>query len=1382
MLKMITWLALTGLCMGCFAESFEPDLTKPWRVYPAGKLSAVPREETFNGKPVFQMNLLKSTGHIGFPLPQKKEFVLKSFSFHAKRLPDSRVNELDVMVRDLDAELYHKRVTLTDQWKKYTFPVNELLFFPYGGAKLVDGKLDRGGVESFRFNNYPAGRHFLVSGFSFEYEKAGDAEAAVPEEKRVFHINPIRMPDSYERYHEKFGPLQDISIHGNRFERNGKPYFMLGVWQLDIEGVPWLMRLNSADVSVYNADEIYTLYSPRRNQQGEPVFSWSPNPWYEAILTRYSANGIRVWHEQKAHPRWSVMRKYREAADVYGAGHFVAYDPYHPQGEACYREMFKSWMRYTRKYPIFCYELFNEMGYFNYHQESRDTFRECMEQKFNRDINAANRAWKTAFRSFADVDAPGYLQDHGKDNLPRESMLLRDGTRYPNLMIDWIKFSERRCYDAVRKLMPVMRSYDPDGNVFSTIQAHLHLGLDYGNGGVPPEALTDFSNFYSHELGQTFVESGNYRDYSYIVGMLKPAMFNDLVRGICPDKPVFNAEAPVLVTNRGANEKSLLASDFADMHAGWKFYDATKGEPENWTAPGYSDSSWGSVTVPAMWAECGYRLCQVGLYRKTFRLSPEQRNGTVYFNGKGFADESEVWINGKKAGSGKGYNTPLTFDITGLVKENNTVCVRIVNRYFADGMYYGGIRGCVSVNRHPLVPAEQRMLEPRHVRSFLWSQAVHGLNGVMYSYTRSQLSPSGRFLAPVKAEINSVADLLFLPENRPSGEVALVYPQEDLRGVVHKDYLVRVTGPATSDIMPYYIPLLSGHYNPSVIRQKNIGENMPFRLLLMPNLRRIQPAAYGRLAEYVRNGGTLVTTFDGLSVNDETHLPFDSSGITGVKTRSFESGSREVSIPGLGSGRISPRYIDGRSSARLEPTTARVLYRFADGTPAVTVNTVGKGSVYTLAANLDRLLVDKFLRSLAVKTGLKRGLSLEPMKGMRFPEYTDTRLFGRTGGSRLLYLLNFDLSGAGVVRLTERLQGNWRLRLPGGNRVISSPSGRDVWSAGELEKGIPVRLNQFDPVVILLEPELQPLRTLTGIAPKRLAMLNELWKAVPPKKGQPNVALMPVSPDLHGLIPTARKLLTDYGFNVREQNDFKNISRKDTDILIIQDLHIPCRNPDELEQFVREGGSILICGGAALNYHVSNNNGPLLRKFGLQEAGLPTALYNHKAVPPEDNLTVECRDFSQHPISENVRSFVSAGANVLNALPKDAQVILRASADSNRKGHPVIAALKYGRGRVVYLGDRWFLRPVNFEKGDNAQLFHNIVSWLAGKPGRKLSAAELDASLFITSAKLKEAEIQEAAGDFTFEQPASFRSYLHASDELNGIAGGDPVIDLLKGF
>ena len=97
------------------------------------------------------------------------------------------------------------------------------------------------------------------------------------------------------------------------------------------------------------------------------------------------------------------------------------------------------------------------------------------------------------------------------------------------------------------------------------------------------------------------------------------------------------------------------------------------------------------------------------------------------------------------------------------------------------------------------------------------------------------------------------------------------------------------------------------------------------------------------------------------------------------------------------------------------------------------------------------------------------------------------------------------------------------------------------------------------------------------------------------------------------------------------------------------------------------------------------------------------------------------------------------------------------------------------------MGDHWIHRPLYLENGDNAQFLCNIVDYLAGRQPKVLTAAEKDKGLFITAAKLEQAEKEEAAGRFADGYPVETATYLQGSSgKAQGMAGGDPIVDALK--
>lgn len=1355
------------VCAAAIGPAADPTVLSPdfaqagapgaWHCYPPrSELSVRLADEECENRPALEFRLQKAAGHVDFPLPQNG-LELKRFSFYAKALPDNSDPMLEVMLRDGDGERFFQTVKLTPDWKPYAFDAADLKIYTYGGARIADGRLSADKVAGFRFNNFPQGRHFLISRLKFEYAPVKQEKTAEKPLRPVV-IKSIPETDFPVKRTDAFSGLRDFTIADGRFLRDGKPAFLLGGWQLDNEANPWLMRLFGVDVMTYNADEIYTLYPPRKTPDGKLELEWRENPYYEAFIRRFLNNRVRFWHEHKAHPRYSVLRNYPEFAELSGAGHFVAYNPHHPLGEAAYREMFKSWMRYTGKYPIFCYELFNEMGYRNLKSSARSCFRQAMRRKYG-EIGKANAAWHTAFPDFDAVQPPGFLADGGRGDLPREALFAREGTQYPNLLIDWLKFQEDDCHEMVRKLMPVMRSCDSDRRTFSTLQSHLNLYLDYCDIGVKPETVHDFSDFYSHEAPMRFIESDG-DSFRNIVDMAKTLLYSDIVRGISPDKPIVNAEAPLSVQTRGVPEDELTASDLAGLHGDWLFFDATRREPADWTSPRLDETNWKPVKVPGMWGASGFPGCQVGLYRRTFPATPEMRREKVYLNGSGFADSAELYLNGEKIGAVNGFATAFSLDLTGKLKETNVLAVKIVNRYFENGMYFGGIRGFASINFGRHVPAAQRAVDRRHFRSALWEQAAHGMNGVMVCYSGSFFTPAARVLPEVKAELENVADLLFDPADAVAPGIAMVWPQETFRGIVHRDYLQKISGPATSDLMPFYAGLLFNGYAPAVIRAADIRKGaLPFRLLVMPDAIRVSGDVRRKLLDYVKAGGNLLVNYGSFAIEDEFHGKTDNRELTGVEETALSTG------PG-------GRFLDGATGAEIRPAGAEFI---RDGELAR--HRVGKGTVFYLPRRLSPERTAELLKFVAAESGVTPNIVLEKRNGSPPPRYVDRRLFRSGRGENLVYLLNYGRDCGALLRLPELPDGKYRLR----NIAGPNPDESRILDAAELRKGVPLRLGQFDPAALLLEPESLPPRRLAGISPERLTMLDELWKAAGPVPGRKTVGLLPIPgmEQIHGTIPTARKLLTDHNFNVRELRPDEPLDG--IDVLVCLSPRLEFADTAKILEFLRNGGGMLFCGGGGFNHHCTSKNEKLLRALGLAEGGLFSALYTSNAPMDEDNLIVHCTDFANHPLSGGVREMVTAGSNVLTKVPDSAAVVLRAPAGSNHPGAPLLAALEYGKGRFIYCADGWFLRPTYLERGDNARLWLNMIAYLAGESPGTASGETIARSLFLTRKRLETAERQEREGRFTFRAPENGKSYLDASGKVRIKVGGpDPIVDVLN--
>ncbi|HBO44507.1 MAG TPA: hypothetical protein DD670_11350 [Planctomycetaceae bacterium] len=148
--------------------------------------------------------------------------------------------------------------------------------------------------------------------------------------------------------------------------------------------------------------------------------------------------------------------------------------------------------------------------------------------------------------------------------------------------------------------------------------------------------------------------------------------------------------------------------------------DANRPDPPDWHREDLDDSSWKETTVPE-WRYRGdaYRhpVSCILWYRTRFSATEaktrpkdeggeapgSQRRTFLVFGGVDW--EAEVWLNGKRLGSHVTYQEPFRFDVTGLLKDENTLAVRV-----ASGPLFGEPRAYNAI--FPMPPAKQQ----RYVR------------------------------------------------------------------------------------------------------------------------------------------------------------------------------------------------------------------------------------------------------------------------------------------------------------------------------------------------------------------------------------------------------------------------------------------------------------------------------------------------------------------------------------------------------------------------------------------------------------------------------------------------------------------------------------------
>jgi beta-galactosidase len=150
------------------------------------------------------------------------------------------------------------------------------------------------------------------------------------------------------------------------------------------------------------------------------------------------------------------------------------------------------------------------------------------------------------------------------------------------------------------------------------------------------------------------------------------------------------------------------------FNTGWKFIrDSVSGAE----LPGFDDSKWKSVDLPHDYSimdlpgddspdqigpfskkspgngnSTGHVIGGTGWYRKNFTLDKTDEGKTAVLNFDGVYMETEVWVNGKKAGIHKNGYTPFSFDITSLLRpagETNLIAVK-VNNTGRNSRWYSG--------------------------------------------------------------------------------------------------------------------------------------------------------------------------------------------------------------------------------------------------------------------------------------------------------------------------------------------------------------------------------------------------------------------------------------------------------------------------------------------------------------------------------------------------------------------------------------------------------------------------------------------------------------------------------------------------------------------
>ncbi|MDD3153865.1 MAG: beta-galactosidase [Victivallaceae bacterium] len=162
---------------------------------------------------------------------------------------------------------------------------------------------------------------------------------------------------------------------------------------------------------------------------------------------------------------------------------FIPFCPEHPMGDRIMSEHYRlgTALALRRNLNVYCYELFNEGSYDCRCRFNRKNFAEYLAGKFHT-VKAANQAWKTHFKSFAEA--------------------VQEGRRFEKnagLWVEWCKFSGDHYVELFRKYKAIVRKEDPSPKIL--------FGEQRGSALATRELAKDYTKL-TPELDVLATESG----------------------------------------------------------------------------------------------------------------------------------------------------------------------------------------------------------------------------------------------------------------------------------------------------------------------------------------------------------------------------------------------------------------------------------------------------------------------------------------------------------------------------------------------------------------------------------------------------------------------------------------------------------------------------------------------------------------------------------------------------------------------------------------------------------------------------------------------------------------------------------------------------------
>ncbi|MBW3637470.1 MAG: beta-galactosidase [Armatimonadetes bacterium] len=288
-----------------------------------------------------------------------------------------------------------------------------------------------------------------------------------------------------------------------------------------------------------------------------------------------------------------------------------------------------------------------------------------------------------------------------------------------------------------------------------------------------------------------------------------------------------------------------------------------------------------------------------------------------------------------------------------------------------------------------------------------WQTVAHGGDAVMYFQWRQSRGSSEKFHAAVVSHEGSEKTRMFgeiaqlgaelealgeVAGSQTEAPIALVYDFENLWAIANEQGPRNTNKSTQKTALDFYAPLWKGGYGVDVV--DSTVDFSSYKLVVAPMLYMLKPQVAERLTEFVRAGGTLVTTYwSGLA--DEHDLCFlggfpgplrevlglwveETDTLHAHQTNRIQVGDSQL---GLGGEFEARDYCD-----LVHPESARVLATYAcdfyAGRAALTVNDFGAGQAYYVASRNESSFQSEFLTALVHKLELKPAIEADLPTGV----------------------------------------------------------------------------------------------------------------------------------------------------------------------------------------------------------------------------------------------------------------------------------------------------------------------------------------------------------------------------------------------------------------